>query len=227
MGPFAQDDPIGRGGALEALRERGQIPYHQPVLSCLGRSHGLSGGDTGARPQWAAKYRREGGVKALKGSPHLHRRPHRPRGIIFVCPRHAKDGEDGVSDELLGSTSIPLNGLDHRREILLQEGSPVFGIEAGNQLGVADEVSVEHGYQPALGVHGGNHKGHLFDAPRVTHPSAGQRRVPAPGWQTHLQSCYRRQRPSSSAWPPLSSETSGEAGTKIWRAGSTSGTGSS
>src|SRR3990170_5565786 len=227
MGPLAQDDPIGRGGALEALRERGQIPYHQPVLSCLGGSHGLSGGDSDAQPQRDAEFLREGGVQALKGFPHLHRRPHRPSGIIFVCPGDAEDGEDGVSNELFDGPPVPLNRLDHSREILLQEGSPVFGIEAGNQLGVADEVGVKHGHQPALGVHGGHHKGHLFDAPRVTHPSAGQRRVPAPGWQTHLQSCYRRQPASSSAWPPLSSETSGEAGTRIWRAGSTSGIGSS
>jgi hypothetical protein len=108
MGPFAQQDLAGSGRLLESDRDVHSIPGHQACGTDARGDDDLAGIDADAHRHADAKLGLQAATQRGQGTAHLERGPDRPKGIVLMDERHAKDGNDSIANDLLDGPAMPL-----------------------------------------------------------------------------------------------------------------------
>jgi hypothetical protein len=108
MGPFAQQDLAGSCRLLESGRDVHSIPGHRACGTGARGDDDLASVDADAHRHADAKLGLQAAVQRSQGIAHLERGPDRPKGIVLVDKRHAKDGKDSIANDLLDGPAMPL-----------------------------------------------------------------------------------------------------------------------
>ena len=103
-------------GLFEPRGHVHRVPGGEPLL-CSG--HDLTGRDADAYLH----------AELGHGLSHLERGAHRAQCIVFVQLRDPEDGHDGVADELLDRSAVPLDDRLHAFEVARQQPAQRLWIE--------------------------------------------------------------------------------------------------
>ena len=74
----------------------------------------------------------------------------RPLGIILQGHRGAKKHQDGVPDDLIDRSTVPLDHFNHGREIMVQQGNHLRGLQPLGQGGEAPQIGHQDRNLPFL-----------------------------------------------------------------------------
>ena len=138
---LAEDDLPGRGRLLEPLADGDGVAADESVAGGRIPGHDLAGVDADPHLEVHVALAVELGDALVHGDG----RADGPQRVVLVHDRHAEDGHDLVSDELLHGAAVR---LDRRGGALEEDEHQVpqrFGVEPPRELGVRDEVAEEDG----------------------------------------------------------------------------------